>query len=80
MSCFQKFLFLSTRADISGVIFNYTWDTFFWDTLHIPSVPKKVPCLINNRTKAFCLISEMLFALDERDPKLDFDILFFSFG
>ena len=41
---------------------------------------KKVLCLINNITKAFCLISEMFDVLDEGDPNLDFDILFFSFG
>ena len=47
--------------------------------LCVPGVPKKVLCLINNRTKAFYLISEMFFSLDEGDPNLNFDILFFSF-
>ena len=33
--------------------------------LSILSVPEKVPHLTNYKTKAFCLISEMLFALDK---------------
>ena len=47
------------------------------DTKHFPTGPfvKKFENM-NNRTKAFCLISEMfLFG-----QTLDFDILFFSFG
>ena len=39
---------------------------------------KNVMRLINNRTKAFCSVSEMHFGLDKQDPDLDFDILFFS--
>ena len=39
--------------------------------------PKKVQRLINNKTKAFCLISDF-FVFDKQDPNLDFDILFFS--
>ena len=37
---------------------------------------KKVLRFINNRTKAFCLISEMFFVLDGGDPNLNFDIIF----
>ena len=33
VSDFQKYLTLSTKADISGVVF-YTWDSF-WDTLYL---------------------------------------------
>ena len=42
----------------------------------ILGVTKKVLRLIDNRTKAFCLISEMFFVLNKGDPNLDFDILF----
>ena len=40
--------------------------------------PKKVLRLINNRTKAFRSISEILFVFDKQSPNLGFDILFFS--
>ena len=46
----------------------------------IPGVPKKVLHLINNKTKAFCLNSEMYFVSDKGDPNLDFDISVFSFA
>ena len=39
--------------------------------LTMPSVPKNVLRLINNRTKAFHLISEMFSVLDKGDPNLD---------
>ena len=45
--------------------------------LFLPGVLKKVLRLINNRTKAFCSISEMLSVVDKGDPDLDFNILFF---
>ena len=52
----------------------------FGTETHCTGCPKKVLYLINFGTKALCLTSEMLFALDQGDPNLDSDILFFSFG
>ena len=44
----------------------------------LPGIPKKVQLrLIKNKTKAFCLISEMFLVLDKRDSNLDSDIVFF---
>ena len=40
---------------------------------------KMVLRLINNGTKAFRSISEIIFVADEGDPNLDSDISFFSF-
>ena len=51
-----------------------------WGHTVLPGIQNKVLHLINNRTKAFCSISEMSFVLDKGGPNLNFDILFFSFG
>ena len=48
--------------------------------LDLVSSNKCLMCLINKRTNAFCLISEMFLVLDKGDPDFDYDISFFSFG
>ena len=39
----------------------------------IPGVPKKCQHLINNKTKAFCLISKLFYILNEAYLNLDFE-------
>ena len=85
--CFTKPFLLKMACEISGWRFLKFWFfhagfyciesyTFLNDLTM--GCPKKVLCLTNNGTKAFCLISEMLLALDKRDPNFDVDVLFFS--
>ena len=40
---------------------------------NIPGVPKKYRCLINNRTKAFCLIPKISFCLNKTQIKSHFE-------
>ena len=42
-----------------------------YDSCTGPCIPKKVSHLINNRTKAFCLISKMFFVSDRCDINID---------
>ena len=51
---------------------------FFYVSSYLYRVSQRVLRLINNRTKAFCSISKLLFVLDKGDPTLGFDNLFFS--
>ena len=47
-----------------------------WSIQKIPGVPKKVLCLINNRTKAFCSVLKISSVSDRCDINLDFHISF----